>query len=50
MLRRLAKALGEEEAVVLLDANLTQAKEALQALERVATRLSKHPQALVRLD
>jgi ferritin-like metal-binding protein YciE len=40
-LRRLAKALGEEEAVNLLDENLKQEKEALQIVERIATRVSK---------
>jgi ferritin-like metal-binding protein YciE len=40
-LRRMAKALGEEEAVVLLDENLTQEKDALQIVERIATRVSK---------
>jgi ferritin-like metal-binding protein YciE len=40
-LRRMAKALGEEEAVVLLDENLKQEKEALQIVERIATRVSK---------
>jgi ferritin-like metal-binding protein YciE len=39
-LRRMAKALGEDEAVVLLDANLKQEKEALRAVEKIATRLS----------
>jgi ferritin-like metal-binding protein YciE len=40
-LRRIAKALGEEDAVVLLDQNLKQEKEALQIVERIATRISK---------
>lgn len=40
-LRRMAKALGEDEAVVLLDQNLKQEKEALQIVERIATRVSK---------
>jgi len=40
-LRRMAKALGEEDAVVLLDENLKQEKEALQVVERIATRVSK---------
>jgi ferritin-like metal-binding protein YciE len=40
-LRRMAKALGEEKAVVLLDENLKQEKEALQIVERIATRVSK---------
>ena len=40
-LRRMAKALGEEEAVDLLDTNLKEEKEALQIVERIATRISK---------
>ena len=40
-LRRMAKALGEDEAVDLLDENLKQEKEALQIVERIATRVSK---------
>ena len=40
-LRRMAKALGEDDAVVLLDENLKQEKEALQIVERIATRVSK---------
>jgi len=40
-LRRMAKALGEEEAVVLLVKNLAQEKEALRIVERIATRVSK---------
>ena len=40
-LRRMAKALGEEEAVGLLDENLKEEKEALQIVERIATRVSK---------
>jgi ferritin-like metal-binding protein YciE len=40
-LRRMAKALGEDEAVALLDENLKQEKEALQIVERIATRVSK---------
>ena len=39
-LRRMAKALGEEEAVELLDANLKEEKEALQLVEKIATRVS----------
>lgn len=39
-LRRLAKAMGEEEAVELLDANLAEEKEALRIVERIATRVS----------
>jgi ferritin-like metal-binding protein YciE len=40
-LRRMAKGLGEDEAVELLDKNLKQEKEALRDVEKVATRLSK---------
>jgi len=40
-LRRMAKALGEEDAVVLLDKNLAEEKEALRIVERIATRVSK---------
>jgi ferritin-like metal-binding protein YciE len=40
-LRRMAKALGEDQAVDLLDENLKQEKEALQIVERIATRVSK---------
>jgi ferritin-like metal-binding protein YciE len=40
-LRRMAKALGEAEAVTLLDENLKQEKEALREVEKIATRLSK---------
>ena len=40
-LRRMAKALGEDEAVALLDENLKQEKEALQTVERIATRVCK---------
>lgn len=39
-LRRMAKALGEERAVELLDANLAQEKEALREVEKIATRVS----------
>jgi ferritin-like metal-binding protein YciE len=39
-LRRMAKALGEEKAVNLLDENLAQEKEALREVEKIATRLS----------
>jgi ferritin-like metal-binding protein YciE len=39
-LRRMAKALGEDEAVELLDANLKQEKEALREVEKIATRVS----------
>lgn len=40
-LRRMAKALGEEEAVELLDENLAQEKETLREVEKIATRISK---------
>jgi ferritin-like metal-binding protein YciE len=40
-LRRMAKALGEDGAVELLDENLKQEKEALREVEKIATRLSK---------
>jgi ferritin-like metal-binding protein YciE len=40
-LRRLAKGLGEDEAVALLDENLKEEKAALREVEKVATRLSK---------
>jgi len=39
-LRRMAKAMGEDEAVDLLDENLKQEKETLREVERIATRLS----------
>ena len=39
-LRRMAKALGEDEAVELLDANLREEKEALREVEKIATRVS----------
>lgn len=39
-LRRMAKALGEEAAVELLDENLAQEKEALREVEKIATRVS----------
>jgi ferritin-like metal-binding protein YciE len=39
-LRRMAKALGEDEAVALLDENLKQEKETLREVEKLATRLS----------
>ena len=40
-LRRMAKAMGEERAVELLDANLAEEKEALRLVEKIATRVSK---------
>jgi ferritin-like metal-binding protein YciE len=39
-LRRMAKALGEDDAVTLLDENLAQEKEALRQVEKIATRMS----------
>src|SRR4029450_5403160 len=39
-LRRMAKALGENDAVELLDANLAQEKETLREGEKIATRIS----------
>ena len=39
-LRRMAKAMGEEEAVELLDENLKQEKDTLREVEKIATRLS----------
>lgn len=39
-LRRMAKAMGEERAVELLDANLAEEKEALRTVERISTRVS----------
>jgi ferritin-like metal-binding protein YciE len=39
-LRRMAKAMGEDKAVDLLDENLKQEKETLREVERIATRLS----------
>jgi ferritin-like metal-binding protein YciE len=39
-LRRMAKALGEDKAVDLLDKNLKEEKEALGTVEKIATRLS----------
>lgn len=39
-LRRMAKGLGEDEAVELLDANLAEEKEALRLVEKIATRVS----------
>jgi ferritin-like metal-binding protein YciE len=40
-LRRMAKGLGEDDAVELLDKNLKQEKDALREVEKIATRLSK---------
>ena len=39
-LRRMAKGLGEDKAVELLDENLKQEKEALREVEKIATRVS----------
>ena len=39
-LRRMAKGLGEDKAVKLLDANLKDEKETLREVETIATRLS----------
>ena len=39
-LRRMAKALGKDDAVALLDTNLKQEKEALRVVEKIATRVS----------
>ncbi len=39
-LRRMAKAMGEDKAVELLDENLKQEKETLREVEKIATRLS----------
>jgi ferritin-like metal-binding protein YciE len=40
-LRRMAKGLGEDRAVELLDANLAEEKEALRLVETITTRISK---------
>jgi ferritin-like metal-binding protein YciE len=39
-LRRMAKGLGEDDAVTLLDENLAQEKEALREVEKISTRIS----------
>ena len=39
-LRRMAKAMGEDKAVDLLDKNLAEEKDALQLVEKIATRVS----------
>ena len=39
-LRRMAKAMGEDKAVDLLDENLKEEKETLREVEKIATRLS----------
>ena len=46
-LRRMAKALGEDEAVDLLDANLKDEKETLREVEKIATRISNESFATV---
>ena len=40
-LRRMAKAMGEDKAVDLLDKNLSEEKDALQLVEKIATRVSR---------
>jgi ferritin-like metal-binding protein YciE len=47
-LRRMAKALGEEDAVTLLDENLIQEKEALREVEKISTRISNESFAATR--
>jgi ferritin-like metal-binding protein YciE len=47
-LRRMAKALGEDDAVELLDENLREEKEALRTVERIATRVSNETAKAVR--
>jgi ferritin-like metal-binding protein YciE len=44
-LRRMAKAMGEDKAVDLLDRNLADEKETLREVEKIATRLSKETAA-----
>jgi ferritin-like metal-binding protein YciE len=44
-LRRMAKAMGEDRAVDLLDENLKDEKETLREVEKIATRLSKESAA-----
>ncbi len=46
-LRRMAKALGEDEAVGLLDENLKEEKAALGTVEKIATRISNESAASV---
>jgi ferritin-like metal-binding protein YciE len=46
-LRRMAKAMGEEKAVDLLDKNLKEEKEALRLVEKIATRVSNASAAAV---
>jgi ferritin-like metal-binding protein YciE len=45
-LRRMAKAMGEDKAVDLLDRNLKDEKETLREVEKIATRLSKETAAV----
>jgi ferritin-like metal-binding protein YciE len=40
-LRRMAKAMGEDKAIDLLDRNLEEEKDALKTVEKIATRVSK---------
>jgi ferritin-like metal-binding protein YciE len=47
-LRRMAKALGEDDAVSLLDENLAQEKEALRQVEKISTRVSNEAFAATR--
>jgi ferritin-like metal-binding protein YciE len=44
-LRRMAKGLGEDDAVTLLDENLAQEKEALREVEKISTRVSNEASA-----
>lgn len=44
-LRRMAKGLGEDRAVELLDQNLAEEKEALRLVEKIATRVSNEASA-----
>ncbi len=46
-LRRMAKALGEDKAVELLDSNLSDEKDALRTVEKIATRVSNESAARV---
>ena len=43
----MAKAMGEENAVELLDKNLKEEKDALRIVERIATRVSNESAAAV---
>ena len=44
-LRRMAKSLGEDQAVELLDTNLKEEKDALRKVEKIATRVSNESQS-----